>query len=94
MGLTPSYAAPETVAAFQAGSRTVVANAAVDAWALGVIAFELLVKKPAFGAFCTREDLRLQLLFRFQERYSCVFRHEFAYGDTVTCMIAMSKGWC
>lgn len=46
---TLAYAAPETVVARQRGDKQVTADAAVDAWALGVIAFELLVQHPAFG---------------------------------------------
>lgn len=42
------YAAPEVVQALQAGNKTVIADAAVDIWAIGVIAFELLTGKRAF----------------------------------------------
>ena len=42
------YAPPETVHAFRANAHTVPAAAAVDVWALGVMAFELLTDAPAF----------------------------------------------
>ena len=42
---TLHYAAPETAAAYCAGQRTVTATAEVDAWALGVIAYEALLGK-------------------------------------------------
>ena len=45
---TLSYAAPETVLAIIAGERTVVANPAVDAWAMGVMAWELLTRTKVF----------------------------------------------
>ena len=42
------YAAPEVVRALEAGSRTIRVDAAVDIWAIGVIAFELLTGERAF----------------------------------------------
>ena len=42
------YAAPEVVQAVEAGSTTIFVDAAVDIWAVGVIAFELLTGKRAF----------------------------------------------
>lgn len=58
VGFTASYAAPEMVAAFKAGAKVVRADAAVDAWALGIIAFELLLERPAFGRFCGAQEVR------------------------------------
>jgi serine/threonine protein kinase len=51
VGCTPPYAAPETACALQRRQRTTNAEAAIDAWALGVIGFELLLARPAFGPF-------------------------------------------
>eukprot|EP00892_Ulva_mutabilis_P005991 jgi/Ulvmu1/3764/UM175_0012.1 len=45
------YAAPEVVHALESGSRTIQADAAVDIWAIGIIAFELLSEEPAFASF-------------------------------------------
>lgn len=42
------YAAPEVVHAVEAGSRTIYVDAAVDMWAIGVIAFELLTSTRIF----------------------------------------------
>lgn len=44
---TLAYAAPETVQAFMRSERSMQAATAADAWAVGVIAFELLYGGPA-----------------------------------------------
>ena len=46
--LSLKYAAPETIAALEAGCRTIHVDAAVDIWAIGVIAFELLTGERVF----------------------------------------------
>lgn len=43
-----SYAAPETILAAEAANRSVVVDAAVDVWALGVIALELVAGELMF----------------------------------------------
>ena len=48
MCFTLTYAAPEVVRAYIDGKRRHPATAAVDAWSLGVMAFELLTGTPAF----------------------------------------------
>lgn len=58
VGFSPTYAAPETIQAHQAGQTVVTSYAAVDAWALGIIAFELLVERPAFGHFADVSKVR------------------------------------
>ena len=58
VGFTATYAAPEMVAAFNGGLKAVPADAAVDAWALGIIAFELLIERPAFGRLCPVQEVR------------------------------------
>ena len=45
---TFAYAAPEVIAAFTAGEPDVETSSALDAWSLGVIAFELLTGATAF----------------------------------------------
>lgn len=45
------YAAPETVHALEAGSRTIHVDPAVDIWAVGVIAYEMLTGERTFPVF-------------------------------------------
>lgn len=47
---SPVYAPPETLRVFHGGATSVTADAAVDIWAIGVMAFELLLHKRAFSA--------------------------------------------
>ena len=49
LSFTLAYAAPEVVEAFSVGMRHMEAQPALDAWALGVMAFELLTGAPAFN---------------------------------------------
>eukprot|EP00892_Ulva_mutabilis_P007647 jgi/Ulvmu1/5254/UM022_0047.1 len=44
------YAAPEIVAAYESKQRTIVASPAMDMWALGLMAYELLTDTSAFPA--------------------------------------------
>jgi serine/threonine protein kinase len=48
LSFTLAYAAPEVVRALEMGTKTVVSTPALDAWSLGVMAFELLTGSPAF----------------------------------------------
>jgi serine/threonine protein kinase len=56
LSLTLHYAAPETVAAWREQRRRVVVTAALDAWSLGVVAFELLTRQPAFQMLLQGRD--------------------------------------
>ena len=48
LNFTLAYAAPEVAQACRGRHRSVVARPALDAWSLGVTAFELLTGAPAF----------------------------------------------
>jgi serine/threonine protein kinase len=58
VGCTPAYAAPETALALLQGQRRMIVDDKVDSWALGVIAYELLLERPAFGMFQGTNDVR------------------------------------
>eukprot|EP00892_Ulva_mutabilis_P004406 jgi/Ulvmu1/2337/UM013_0185.1 len=46
LNCTPPYAPPEVVAAWNGGRMSVTATHALDAWALGVVVFEMLTGRP------------------------------------------------
>jgi eukaryotic-like serine/threonine-protein kinase len=48
LSFTLAYAAPEVVRAFDMGIDSIESNPVLDAWSLGVMAFELLTGSPAF----------------------------------------------
>ena len=56
LAYTLVYAAPEVAAAAEAGARSVVVTPAMDAWALGVVAFELLTRQSAFQQLLEGRD--------------------------------------
>ena len=58
------YAAPEVLAAVEAGATSIATSAAADIWALGVIAYELLTNSRAFGMGSTRANVMAQVLGR------------------------------
>jgi serine/threonine protein kinase len=60
VGCTPGYAAPETALAVTQGQKRMVVDEKVDSWALGVIAYELLLEKSAFGMFQGVNDVCFQ----------------------------------
>jgi serine/threonine protein kinase len=58
LSFTLGYAAPEVAFALEQGCDTIVADCPMDAWAIGVIAFELLTGRPAFKMFRGKQDVR------------------------------------
>ena len=63
---TLAYAAPEVVDAFHNERRHILSTTALDAWSLGVVAFELLTRQPAFNMLsegCTKVRNHSELLF-------------------------------
>ena len=60
LSFTLAYAAPEVVEAHEEGQIAVRATEALDAWSLGVMAFELLTGAPAFK-FLTEGRAKVRL---------------------------------
>ena len=61
---TPKYTPPEVALATERGDSSIVAEAAADMWALGVMAFELVTDEPVFGVLASRESIWAQLCGR------------------------------
>jgi serine/threonine protein kinase len=48
LAFTLAYAAPEVVCAFERGAKSIESTPALDAWSLGVMAYELMTDSSAF----------------------------------------------
>ena len=55
------YTAPEVILAVEAGQRHMEASSALDIWAIGVVAFELLTRRRAFAPATHRSQVLLHL---------------------------------
>eukprot|EP00892_Ulva_mutabilis_P002845 jgi/Ulvmu1/12561/UM091_0002.1 len=62
LACTIMYSPPEVVDALEAGVRAVVADPATDAWALGVVAFEVLTGCPTFDVLTEGKAAVMQQL--------------------------------
>lgn len=60
--LTMAYAAPEVVSEYRKGSKQIEVHESVDAWSLGVVAFELLTGERAIKWGIGKEKVRPKLL--------------------------------
>ena len=61
LSFTVQYAPPEVIAAYLEKHKSIVATEAMDAWAMGVVAFELLTGTPAFAPLTPKEEVRPRL---------------------------------
>ena len=61
---TLEYAAPEIAHAWEAGASSTTVDKAVDVWALGVAAYELLTQRRAFPAKMTEAEVWDQIAGR------------------------------
>ena len=59
LSFTVQYAPPEVITAYLAKHKSVVATEAMDAWAMGVVAFELLTGGSAFSFVNGSQQVRL-----------------------------------
>jgi eukaryotic-like serine/threonine-protein kinase len=64
LSFTLTYAAPEVVAAYEAGQHNHAVHPASDVWSLGIIAFELLTGERAFGPLTTVEEIMAHIAGR------------------------------
>ncbi|NJR42368.1 MAG: protein kinase [Akkermansiaceae bacterium] len=63
LSFTLAYAAPEVIAVWQSGVKKCMSTGAVDAWALGVMVYEMLTGRTAFDVFMQgRDAVRTSLL--------------------------------
>jgi serine/threonine protein kinase len=57
VSLSLKYAAPEVVRAYEASEQTIVVDASMDMWSLGIMAFELLTEEPVFPPYTSAADV-------------------------------------
>jgi eukaryotic-like serine/threonine-protein kinase len=55
---TLNYSPPEVIKAFLTKEKTIIAKEAIDAWAMGVVAFELVTGTTAFPVLTPRDQVR------------------------------------
>jgi serine/threonine protein kinase len=70
VGFTPTYAAPEAAQAYRQNDADMLVTTELDAWALGVIALEIVLQKPPFGRMAPFQEVStiLHLCFCFHSR--------------------------
>lgn len=62
LSFTLGYAPPEVAIAIAEGRENIKSHFSMDAWSVGVIAFELLTGQSAFRMFQGKEDVRSVIL--------------------------------
>lgn len=64
LAFSPRYAAPEVIGVYEARQPVIRVSAALDIWALGVMAYELLTDTPVFDKYTQQKDILGQLAGR------------------------------
>ena len=57
LSFSPRYAAPEVLVAYEAREPLIKVDPAMDIWALGVMAYELLTDEPVFHRLCKQPEM-------------------------------------
>jgi serine/threonine protein kinase len=73
LSFTLGYAAPEIAIALAEGHETITSDASMDAWSVGVIAFELLTGQSAFKMFRRKEDVRYPTFTCIMKSHRCLW---------------------
>jgi serine/threonine protein kinase len=77
IGCTLRYAAPEVIKAKRSGEREMVLEESLDAWSLGVMAFEMCTRAPAFPRLISVEKVRPSVrLWLLPAAFYMSFRYE------------------
>jgi serine/threonine protein kinase len=84
LGFSIAYAAPEVIAAFRNHQRTMYISGAIDAWALGVLAFELFSGQPVVSKPQTRDEVRAHFMPHARAPISCLM-HACAWHAARPC---------
>lgn len=94
LSFTVQYAPPEVIAAYLSKDKTIIATEAMDAWALGVVSFELLTGGTAFPVGTHSKQVRSLLscmLFLARLVSRCWPQGCHCGGSTLVCQVLDSS---
>jgi serine/threonine protein kinase len=108
ISFTLRYAAPETVAAFQQGRSTSIADTAVDVFAFGIMCYELLTRAPYYPSGVNGQEVGEMLAGnkllphetmsetnsrRLGVLRECAFMHHLSHAAAMQCMLHLQAMW-